>query len=395
MKKFYSLFVMVFIAIAVNAQVSFAPRFSFGQQELKLDVTPVEHGERIPSIRNLAPKKAGTLVTPPLGATAKAYTLEGIYSAWDGNEWVTVSDASPADAKVIIINSDIYVQGVSYWFPEGWIKGTISGSTATFAYGQFVGKDQYGDNFINGYNGDICNITFDYDSTTGELGLTGCFIMESPYTNAGSDCFGYWSSLTLTPKDLPEPEIVTPPSSLVTEEWELIASNVNFNEEEEEPTYSPISYTVNVGFEGENVYIQGINPLIGEAWIKGSRSGQTATFKTGQYLGVVIEDGVQKPMYLLGFTIGVGITDIAFNLNSTADQMTMNVDYAIINAKKMALSYYEIITNIVLTKNSTNGISTIKSEKKDGAIYSIDGCLLNEVPTSGLYIQNGKKYMVK
>ena len=44
---------------------------------------------------------------------------------------------------------------------------------------------------------------------------------------------------------------------------------------------------------------------------------------------------------------------------------------------------------------SSSGISAIKTEKTDGAIYSIDGRRLNEVPSQGLYIRNGKKFFVK
>ena len=42
------------------------------------------------------------------------------------------------------------------------------------------------------------------------------------------------------------------------------------------------------------------------------------------------------------------------------------------------------------------GVNTVSIEKKaDGAIYSITGVKLNAVPAKGLYIQNGKKFVVK
>lgn len=41
------------------------------------------------------------------------------------------------------------------------------------------------------------------------------------------------------------------------------------------------------------------------------------------------------------------------------------------------------------------GISNIKVEQSDAAIYSIDGRRLEKVPAHGLYIQNGKKYIAK
>lgn len=41
------------------------------------------------------------------------------------------------------------------------------------------------------------------------------------------------------------------------------------------------------------------------------------------------------------------------------------------------------------------GISSIKAEQPDAAIYSIDGRRLDKAPAHGLYIQNGKKYLAK
>lgn len=53
-------------------------------------------------------------------------------------------------------------------------------------------------------------------------------------------------------------------------------------------------------------------------------------------------------------------------------------------------------TDIVWFDLNASGITPVtKVEKNDGAIYSIDGRRLNEIPAKGIYIQNGKKYLKK
>ena len=41
------------------------------------------------------------------------------------------------------------------------------------------------------------------------------------------------------------------------------------------------------------------------------------------------------------------------------------------------------------------GIATVAAEKADNAIYNLMGVRLSSKPAKGLYIMNGKKYMVK
>ena len=53
-------------------------------------------------------------------------------------------------------------------------------------------------------------------------------------------------------------------------------------------------------------------------------------------------------------------------------------------------------SDIVWLELGSAGITPIvNTDKADGAIYSIDGRRLNEIPAKGLYIQNGKKFVVK
>jgi hypothetical protein len=53
------------------------------------------------------------------------------------------------------------------------------------------------------------------------------------------------------------------------------------------------------------------------------------------------------------------------------------------------------VVTVVATLGNSSGISTIKADSKnDNKIYSLGGQLLNN-PPKGIYIKNGKKYVVK
>jgi hypothetical protein len=53
------------------------------------------------------------------------------------------------------------------------------------------------------------------------------------------------------------------------------------------------------------------------------------------------------------------------------------------------------VVTVVATLGSSSGINTIKTDNRnDNKIYSLSGQLINN-PSKGIYIKNGKKYVVK
>ena len=61
------------------------------------------------------------LVTPPASATVETWhTTDGVLYVNTASGPVEFRP----DIKVAIDGSDIYLQGLAYWFPEGWVKGT-------------------------------------------------------------------------------------------------------------------------------------------------------------------------------------------------------------------------------------------------------------------------------
>jgi hypothetical protein len=200
--------------------------------------------------------------------------------------------------------NDIYVKGIAMWFPEAWLKGTIQGNKVVFASGQFVGEDEYGPEYIiatvDGENV-APEFTFDYNAETKTLTLGEYLVVES----AKKDeiyAYGYWQGLTIYQGEIIVPEPVVVPDGLETEVYTFSAQELQFDEQDN-PVYEPISFDVNVGFNGNDVYVQGMAQkasfeYLTDAWVKGTMQDGVATFATGQFYGTVMD---QYNFFFLGY----------------------------------------------------------------------------------------------
>ena len=85
-----------------------------------------------------------------------------------------------------------------------------------------------------------------------------------------------------------EKTVVTPPEGLQTESWLLTAQR-----------YDALEYTVdaylpiNVGFDGNDVYVQGMNMYLPGSWVKGIRNGNQLTFAANQYYGELSDNEIE------------------------------------------------------------------------------------------------------
>ena len=238
------------------------------------------------------------LVTPPENATVETwYTIDGAqYVNFQGGQQQQFTPS----IKVVFDGSDIYIQGLGYWFNEGWVKGSINGTTATIPYGQYIGEDEFGAEYICGAQDQytMTDVVFNYDAEEGTLECTTPYILENSSPTVINP-YAYWILPTFS-KTAPEgPKPVVAPEGLVTSEWAISAMD-NFG--------NPVSAYVNIGFDGNDVYIQGFTHYLPEAWIKGtlSEDGKTITFEGYQYFGPYNADAyTHYEFYLMedGFTL--------------------------------------------------------------------------------------------
>ena len=217
------------------------------------------------------------LITPPETATVETYyTISGNFYIYGNQQWEDATADMPT-IKVAFDGSDIYIQGLAFWFKEAWIKGTIADGKATFTSGQYLGADNYGKEYLVGSEDGhtVTDIVFNYDSTEGTLTATNEYIFENGKTDAVS-AYTFWNKPTFSKTPPPAPEVVTVPETLVAEEYAVSYTDFDGH---------AAGSSVKVGFDGTDVYIQGFCATLPDAWIKGTMDGNTITFAGGQYYG--------------------------------------------------------------------------------------------------------------
>lgn len=105
--------------------------------------------------------------------------------------------------------------------------------------------------------------------------------------------------------------------------------------------------TVQVAFVGNDVYIAGLCYWIPDAWVKGTLSGTTVTFSSGQYYGA--DDG--DDIYFVGTNSSGTVSNVVFTYNATAGTLTQSSPTYIRDATTADYQgSYSYHTNVVLTR---------------------------------------------
>lgn len=109
---------------------------------------------------SLSEPAAPEVVVAPDGLETEEYAVTA-------RNYKDEADVSVA-VKIGFAGNDVYIQGLSTYLPEAWIKGTLNGTTITFAANQYLGNyNKTYDMFLNSLLG--ANVVFEYDQTTGTL----------------------------------------------------------------------------------------------------------------------------------------------------------------------------------------------------------------------------------
>ncbi len=337
------------------------------------------------------------LLTLPEGAVTEDYTLTGtMYSAeMDEEIYKTV--------KVAFVDYEVYIQGLSYWFPESWAKGILAGDKFMLSSNQYMGSDEYGDDYLVGYRlvGDSdyestgISIVFDYDAETRTFTLNESnFVGEADAPNS-KGLFNYCFDFVLTPGAVKEDEVVTPPATLQVDAYKLTANYLSWDDQEQQ-VRTAVTDTLYLGMDGNDVYLQGLNPFLPEAWIAGTKNGNTLIFPTGQYFGMGTFQGVPNlKMYFIGYGENF-IEDAVFTMSDNGKTITTDF-WLLINSMKNTASSFRVFCDVVLTKiEGGTGVRDVEiAENQDFAIYDMAGRRVKNAQKRGIFIRNGKKYFAK
>lgn len=361
-------------------------------------VVAIAANTQLDSIAVTVEEMTEELVALPEGVEAQAWTLEGTFTEYFGNN-------VQSSAEVAFDGEDIYVKGLGYYFEEAWIKGSIADGIATFPSGQFIGNDEDSKIYLLGYDEEeetICDIQFAYDAEAQTLTQLTDYIIVNANSKTEFDANGYWTNAFLYAG---EPVIVDPveaPENLVTETYLFTAKGLEYSEEdeveegaEEEDPFVDIAEQVQVGFDGDDLYIQGLSSDCPEFWVKATKNEEgNYIIPANQYMGTWDVGGYGILFYDYYFT-AIDEEDNFLDIVLTVDPETgaITTDQLLaLNGNKRQLEYYMLFANVAITKivevAATPADPTVVAFKVAGETYpkvefsipttSVDGAVLLE-----------------
>ena len=149
-------------------------------------------------------RDAGTTVTPPSTATIEVWDISTTFTYNDSNEgWIETD--FPSSVQVAFDGNDVYIQGLCYWVPGAWVKGTFNSTKTqvTFSSPQYYGTDSYGDNWFVGRNGtssssSTVNVVFNYNEALNKLTLANGTYIYGCSSSDGTGRFDYQTGTVIS-----------------------------------------------------------------------------------------------------------------------------------------------------------------------------------------------------
>ena len=111
----------------------------------------------------------------------------------------------------------------------------------------------------------------------------------------------------------------------------------------------PLIGTAKVGFDGDDIYIQGLCSYLPKAWVKGHREGDSYVFDNGQYFGPFAFGGEIYPLYFMGCAPGTeDVETFTLTLDEETGAFVAQQWYGIC-ADDIEMNWYDLLGNVVLS----------------------------------------------
>ena len=316
-----------------------------------------------PSLQRMkAPRGAGELrddagvIIKPADGLRKVYNRSGQALNYDpdGDSWLLTEQSGQVDV-VLCDNGDVYIQDIiSTYSNSAWVKGTYSGNTITIPTGQLLsyeatygvpyavywGKKDGRDYFRNDERTAI-TFTIDGDvirlNDSDEDNVIGVFYEydgNSFFTNCGNYESVYEYDHDFVPLDV---VTVTPPDGLPTQVWYTRGHYY-------EGSSVPFRGQVSVGFDGDDVYLQGLFADYPDAWMHGVINDGTVTFDGLQVQGE--QDG--KTIYAIGYN-GNDLIPFVMGYDEEAGVFTSSVEL-LANGREDQVDFYTWIEDVIISR---------------------------------------------
>lgn len=283
MKKITLLMLTLMLSV-----VTFAQKQAFKAVPFENEAQPVaENIAEAPQALNQVSKNARRVAIASVDDIVGSYTWDYKTSNQRAADPTTVESTAGQAAVTISKGTEENTIVIKGMFPKD-LTATVNLTTGAIAIPTQVcyTSSTYGDCNLRGvfYNSEDGGWYYNSTGVLATVGSDGVITFNSVIWPVRLIVEGQYAGYSLTPYYLPgstltpsEPLVpVTPPDGLVAEEYSLTAKN-NSGED--------VNGSVFVGFNGNDVYIQGLGSYIPETWVKGTLEGSTVTIPANQYLG--------------------------------------------------------------------------------------------------------------
>lgn len=311
-------------------------------------------------------------VMPPKDLNTEVYHLST--ANFDGVEW----EAYNVDVAMGFDGDDVWLKGLCPYLPEAWVKGTRDGNTITFPNTQLLGSFDMkiyfkcaeldlNTSYMNQkdmvltFDGDDTFTTYDYVFITADR--------ENLYY------LNYYQGLTISK----HPDmLVQVPEDLVTKEYDY-----DFTSTLDGSTTIEEYESVNIGFWGDEVYIQGLWKYMPEAWVMGKLIDGNLVIDVPQYLGTYEDEtGMVYPIYLDCFdrTTGELRRQLIFNYDETTGIFSNPSDaYGVSINKTGYLNVQDIYEAVLIPVASA--LNDIQEDVATGVVehFDLQGRRINDI----------------
>ena len=268
---------------------------------------------------------------------------------------------------------------ISHMETGTWVKGTKSGNTITIPTGQEVMYIEEYDvtftlNWVDGNTsgGDASfaknnesTITFTIDGDVISLvGSSANHFIGICFEYQGGEYFdgeGDWDTMWMLHEGYvpASTDPVTPPAGMASETWYSELTSL----------YGDVyNGKVEIGFLGNEVYIQGISSIFPDSWIMGTLDGNTVTFESMQYQG----SNWDTKMWIVGVRKNASEISPTFTMtyDATNETLTLDSEYNLfLNASEDNLYYREAYRSVVITHENPSEIPVATGDPVDEIPY--------------------------
>ena len=302
---------------------------------------------------------ADGIIIKPADGVRKVYNRAGkslVYDP-DGDSWIEVEQTGQVDI-VTCDDGTVYIKDIISNYRTGaWFRGSINGNKIAIPVGGLVNYDgsygvpfsiywgkRDGRDFFKDDSREVITFTIDGDmislDDSDEDNIIGVFYKYDD-VNWTFDNFGDYSSVYSFDHDYVPLDVVTvtPPAGLQTATWYTRGhyyegSSVAFRSQ------------VEVGIDGDDVYLHGLLDDYPDGWMHGVLSDGTVTFNGLQVQGEM--DG--GPVYAIGYD-GDHLVPFTMNYDQEAGSLTSTIDL-LANGNEETVDFITWIEDVTITRDN-------------------------------------------